>query len=165
MAGDLVARLRLAKYKVRTGQAHVPFTQLEARVPRVEVRGPSPTPAASESASRTEKTPNDKASNTVADTKVTNTNATDTEATSTDADNTNNNENTNTRRDNDKTDRDIRTDDVYDPEADKENNAPQRTEDIPAPPAQSDILDEDETPCSIRGGAASGLLRLSQGSP
>ena len=42
MAGDLFARLRLAKYKVRTGQAHVPFTQLEARVPRVQVRSPPP---------------------------------------------------------------------------------------------------------------------------
>ncbi|MBE3042319.1 hypothetical protein IMZ48_07010 [Candidatus Bathyarchaeota archaeon] len=34
MAGDLLARLRLAKYKVRTGQADVPFPQLEARVPK-----------------------------------------------------------------------------------------------------------------------------------
>lgn len=49
MAGDLVARLRLAKYKVRTGQAHVPFPQLEARVPRVEIRGVSP-PASPEDA-------------------------------------------------------------------------------------------------------------------
>ncbi|SPO01166.1 uncharacterized protein DNG_03913 [Cephalotrichum gorgonifer] len=38
MAGDLVARLRLAKYKVRTGQADVPFVQLEASMSRVEVR-------------------------------------------------------------------------------------------------------------------------------
>lgn len=40
MAGDLRARLRLAKYKVRTGQTHVPFPQLEAQVPRVRVWSP-----------------------------------------------------------------------------------------------------------------------------
>ncbi|CAI4217879.1 unnamed protein product [Parascedosporium putredinis] len=42
MAGDLLARLRLANYKVRTGQAHVPFTQLEAR--SAAVRKPAPVP-------------------------------------------------------------------------------------------------------------------------
>lgn len=158
MAGDLVARLRLAKYKVRTGQAHVPFPQLEARVPRVEVRGPSPSPPP---APRVQdiNDGSDKADNsTVTDADVadadTNTNK-DTENTSTDS-----------QRDSDKTEKEARDIAVCDPEADKENDAPQRTEEIPAPPAQSGILDEDDVvPCSITGGAASGLLRLSQGSP
>jgi len=57
MAGDLLTRLRLANYKVRTGQAHVPFTQLEARslpgrrnstpLPTFQVQQPS-SPSASQ---------------------------------------------------------------------------------------------------------------------
>ena len=42
MAGDLLARLRLAKYKVRTGQTHIPFPQLEARAPRTADARPPP---------------------------------------------------------------------------------------------------------------------------
>lgn len=52
-----MTRLRLANYKVRTGQAHVPFTQLEARslpglrsstpLPTFQVQQPSP-PSASQ---------------------------------------------------------------------------------------------------------------------
>lgn len=157
MAGDLVARLRLAKYKVRTGQAHVPFPQLEARVPRVEVRGPSPSPAPS--ASRTEK--NTEGNNDA----VTHTNATDNADVTNNTNKNNENTNTDAKSDTDsKTDRNTKNHDVDDPEVDKENNAPRGTEEIP--PAQRDVLGEDETvPCSIRGGAASGLLRLSQGSP
>ena len=57
MAGDLLARLRLANYKVRTGQAHIPFVQLEARsmatrrsppVPTLQVQQPSSPPSTSQ---------------------------------------------------------------------------------------------------------------------
>lgn len=158
MAGDLVARLRLAKYKVRTGQAHVPFPQLEARVPRVEVRGPSPSPPPAPRAQDINDG-SDKADNsTVADANVTDSN--------TDANKDTENTSTDSLRDSDKTDKDTKDNAVCDPEADKENDAPQRTEERPAPPVQSGVLEEDEgVPCSITGGAASGLLRLSQGSP
>lgn len=111
MAGDLFARLRLAKYKVRTGQAHVPFTQLEAQLPRVQVRSPSP-----------ERDP----------------------------------ENTDDNDDDDENRHAERDDRGHVPLAGR----------LPATATPIRALQEDGPPSSVlRGGAASGLLRLSQGTP
>lgn len=106
MAGDLLARLRLAKYKVRTGQAHVPFTQLEARA---EARSPSH-----------EREPEENAD------------------------------------DGDDENRDAECDDRADEPV---------TQGMPVTAAPIRGLHEGGPPSSVlRGGAASGLLRLSQGS-